>query len=142
VRDIVKIEINAPRGKVAELFADPRRVLEWMEETDYEPISGDHGMPGSTYRLSQRKENMVFIATVVERDLPNRVKLNLDSPKVSVLMTAEFVALSPEKTQLVSDEVFTFKGPAGKAFGFIAGGIIKKVHRKQMDAFKRFAESS
>jgi hypothetical protein len=57
-------------------------------------------------------------------------------------VNVRFVALSSERTRLISEEVFRFKGLFNKVFGFLAQRSIKKAHRRHMEAFKRFAEAS
>jgi len=101
-------------------------------------ISGDRGMPGSKYRFVPKKGNMVFVATVLLRDLPNELKLDLESPSVHVLVTAKFFALTPEKTRFISEEIFTFKGLFYKLFGILAACLVRKAHHKHMNDFKQF----
>ena len=142
MRSVIELEINVPRAKLAELFADPRNNTEWMDDIErYEPLSGAPGMPGSTYRLVPKTGDMVFTATVIARDLPHESGLRLEASNVVVSVTDQFVALSPGKTRLISEEVFSFKGLFNKLFGFLAQGSIKKAHRRHMEAFKRFAEN-
>jgi len=50
LKDVVAIEIDAPREVVAERFADPENNPKWMQDTQYEPIRGEPGTPGSTFR--------------------------------------------------------------------------------------------
>ena len=143
VKSIVELDIHSPRQKVAALFADPENNIEWMDDLDrYEPVSGQPGMPGSKYRLVPKKGKMVFVATVIARDLPDESRLSLDASNVTVSVTGRFVALSPERTHLISEEVFSFKGPVARFFGFFAQAAIRKAHRRHMEAFKRFAEQS
>jgi hypothetical protein len=142
MRDTVGININAPVAKVASLFADPRLSESWMEDTSYEPISGEQGEPGSKYRLTMGKGTMTFTATVVSRDLPREVRLVLDSPKVTVEITATFAAVGFDRTQLTSDEVFTFHGLLSKLLSLVARPGIRKAHRQQMASFARFAETA
>jgi hypothetical protein len=106
-----------------------------------EPISGKAGMPGSQYRLVPKRGNMVFVATVLSRDLPSESRLMLEASNVSVAVRADFRAIAPDRTLLVSEEVFTFKGWVGRIFGFLAQGAIRKAHRTHIEAFKRFAEA-
>ena len=106
----------------------------------YEPVSGQPGAPGSKYRLVPKKGNMVFVATVIANDLPNESRLRLDASNVAVSITAKYVGLSPTKSRLVSEEVFTFKSLVGKIMGLFARGAISKAHRHHMESFKRFAE--
>ena len=106
----------------------------------YEPVSGQPGAPGSTYRLVPKTGDMLFVATVIANDLPNESRLRLEASNVTVSVTAKYVALSPEKSRLVSEEIFTFKSLAGKVTGFFARAAIHKAHRQHMESFKRFAE--
>ena len=140
MKSVIELDINVPQARLAALFADPANTPQWMDDLErYEQISGEPGTPGSTYRLVPKKGDMVFVATVISVALPDEVRLNLDSSSVDVAVTGRFVALSPDTTRLVSEEVFTFKG-AHKLFAFAAEGAIKTAHRKHMDAFKSFAE--
>jgi hypothetical protein len=141
MRDLVTVDIGAPRDRVAALFADPRNNPQWMEDVErYEPLQGNPGMPGSSYRLVPKKGKMVFVATVVERSLPRELRLDLQASNVAVVVKGTLSELSSTSTRLVSEEVFTFKGPFGKAMGLFARGAIRKAHRDHMKAFKRFAE--
>jgi hypothetical protein len=141
MKSIVELDIQVPQERLATLFADPENNMKWMDDLDrYEPVSGQPGLPGSKYRLVPKKGKMVFVATVLSRDLPNESRLSLDASNVAVSITGRFVALSPEKTRLISEEVFSFKGLVSKFFGFFAQGAIRKAHRRHMEAFKRFAE--
>ena len=141
MKSIVNLNIDAPRERVAELFADPRNNTKWMDDIErYEPVSGQPGAPGSKYRLIPKKGDMVFVATVISNDLPRESRLFLDGSNVTVSITAQYVALSPRKSRPVSEEVFTFKNLIGKIMSFFARGAIRKAHRRHMEAFKRFAE--
>jgi hypothetical protein len=142
MKSIVEVEVNVPQAKLAALFVDPRNSTKWMDDLDrYEPISGEPGTPGSKYRLLPRKGNMVFVATVVARALPNEARLSLEGPNVAVSVRGRFLALAPGRTRLISEEEFSFKGPVHRALGFFAHRAIKKAHRRHIEAFKRFAES-
>jgi hypothetical protein len=113
-----------------------------MDDVDrVETISGQLGMPGSKYRLVPKKGKMVFVATVLARNLPSESHLSLEASNVTVSMKGLFGALSSDRTRLTSEEVFSFKGPLSKVFGFLAQGAIRRAHRRHMEAFKRFAEA-
>jgi hypothetical protein len=142
MKSTITIEINLPQARVAELFSNPGHTTRWMHDIErIEVVSGELGMPGSKYRLVPKKGSMVFIATVLGRDLPNQVRLSLDSSNVAVSVTGTFKALSPSKTLLVSQEVFRFTGLISTIFGFLARFIIRKAHRRHIEAFKAFAET-
>ena len=137
----VELDIQAPQAQLAELFADPRNNLQWMDDIErIEPIHGELGQPGSIYRMVPKRGDMVFVATVVRRVLPTQVSLSLNDPRVSVAITDTFRKLSDTTTCLISDEVFTFHGRFGKLVGFMSRRAIRRAHRRHMESFKRFAE--
>jgi len=140
VKDIVEIDIDAPVAKVARLFTNPGNSEKWMDDSRYEALSGDQGAPGSTYRLVSRKGKMTFTATVVARDLPNEAQLVLEAPNVVVRVKGTFAAIGPDKTKLISEEIFSFKGLFNKVFGLLARHSIRSAHRHHMESFKRFVE--
>lgn len=142
MKSVVEVEINAPQQKVAELHADPRNNPKWMHDiARCESVSGEIGMQGSTYRLVPEKGDMIFLATVAERNLPNELKLHLEAEGVSVEVTAKFIALSSEKTKLMSEQVFMFKGQDSISVSPEIENAIKAAHRSHIKGFKRFAES-
>ena len=142
MKSIFETEINIPREKLSELYADPENIIKWMSDIEkYEPISGTPGMPGSKYYLIPKKGNMVFTATVLNRDLPDEIRLNLEASNVDVLVTGKFIALSPDMTKFISQEIFTFKGLFNKMFGFLAQSAIGKAHHKHMKDFIEFAKT-
>jgi hypothetical protein len=142
LKSVVEIDINIPQQKLAELFCDPARSTEWMHDLEkIESIEGTLGKPGSTYRMVPKKGNLVFVAKVISVQLPAEARIFLDSPMVTVAITAKFIALSENTSRLVSEEIFTFKRVFGMFFGFFAQRAIKGAHRKHMESFKRFAES-
>ena len=141
MRSIVVVDIDAPQEEVAALYAEPGNNAKWMDDLErYEPLSGEQGMPGSTYRLIPRHGSMVFTATVVSRNLPDDLRLRLDSSTATVDVHGTLSTLADGRTRLVSEEVFRFKGIWNSAFGLLARRAIRKVHRRHIEAFKRFAE--
>jgi hypothetical protein len=141
MKSVIELDINLPQARMAELFTDPANNTKWMDDIErIEPLSGKLGEPGSTYRLVPKRGKLVFVATVVSRDLPAEAKLSLDAPSVSVSVASRFLKLSEEKTKLVSEQTFRFKGLFNAVFGFLAQSAIRRAHRRHMESFKRFAE--
>src|SRR5919201_1862272 len=88
-KSVVELEINRPQQEVAQLYADPRNSPMWMHDiARYESVSGEPGSPGSTYRLVPKQGDIVFLATVVARNLPDDLRLRLESPQADVEVTA------------------------------------------------------
>lgn len=141
MKSVIELDINAPQAKVAELFSDPNNNPKWMDDLErIEPMKGTLGEPGSVYRLIPKQGDMVFVATVVSQELPERFNLFLDSKSVSVSIADQLLQLSADKTKLISTETFDFKGILNKLFSLFARAAIKRVHRRHMEAFKRYAE--
>ena len=141
MEDVVEIDIDVPQAKLAELYSNPENNTKWMDDVEtYEPLSGEPGMPGSTYRLIPKKGKMIFLATVVAQNLPHELRLSLDAYNVTVSVKGTLVPLSSERTRLISEEEFRFKGLFNRIFGVLAQSAIRKAHRRHMEAFKRFAE--
>ena len=142
MKSIVEVEINRPQKEAAELYADPRNNLKWMHDlARYEPLSGEEGMPGSTYRIVLKEGDLIFVATVVERNLPEQLKLHLQASDVDVDVTGTFSSLSPTRTKLISEEVFTFKEEEEESVSPSVKDNIKATHRHHIEDFKRFAEN-
>ena len=142
MKSIVEVEINMPQREAAELYADPRNNLKWMHDiAGYQPLSGEEGMPGSTYRLVPKEGDMTFVATVVERNLPDELKLHLEASDVHVEVRGTFSSLSPTRTKLISEEVFTFKSGDGETVSRSVKEDIKAAPRQHIEDFKRFAEN-
>jgi len=111
MKSVVELDIDVPQSKLATLFVDPQQNTRWMDDLDrVEIISGPLGMPGSKYRLVPKKGKMVFVATVLVRNLPTESHLSLEASNVTVSVKGIFVALASDRTRLTSEEVFSFKG--------------------------------
>jgi hypothetical protein len=141
MRSVIQLDINAPQPLVSALFMDPANAPKWMHDlARIEFITGESGEPGSTYRMVPKRNDRVFVATVLAKE-PERSQLSLDSPTATVAITATFRKLVDSKTQLVSEEIFRFKGLVATVLGFVAMPAIKRAHRRHIQSFKRFAET-
>ena len=95
MKSIVKLEVAAPLEKVAELLADPANMTKWMDDLErVEPLSGEPGMPGSTFRMVGKAggPQSNFVVTVTARTLPEILGLKLQSPSVDVAIADTFTA--------------------------------------------------
>jgi len=143
MKSIVELVIHAPRPKVAALFAEPRHSPKWMSEIEWvEPVRGDLGETGSAYRLVPTHGRGAFVATVVARRLPDRLKLVFERPDVSVAIEGKFIRISEGETKLISEGTISFKGVFGAVIGLFAQRAIKRAHRSHMERFKELAENS
>jgi hypothetical protein len=142
MKDVVIVSINAPRKKVAALLSDPSKDPNWREDiAKYEPLSGKPGEPGSTYRLIPKRGGFLFTGTVLRRSLPNRLRITLESPTTTVEVRGTLTSLPGDRTQLVSEEVVSFKGVWSKTVGLLTRPSFRKTHRRNIEAFKKLAET-
>ena len=141
MKSVVELDIAAQQSIVADLYMDPANNPEWMEELDrIEPISGDLGEPGSVYRMVPKRDDMVFVATVLAKHPPSETRLSLVAPGTSVSIQVRLHKLAWDRTRFISEETFRFKGLRRTAMGLLAAPAIKRAHRRHMLAFKRFVE--
>jgi hypothetical protein len=141
-KNVVEVDIQVPQARLAGLFADPAKFTRWMHDmARVEPVSGELGMPGSRFRMVPKEGDWVFVATVLERNLPSEVDLDLDAEKLNISTKAFFQPLSADRTRLRHEQVFTFKGFFNKLLGAVARPAMRKAQRRHMEGFKRFAES-
>ena len=142
MKSVVEVEINKPQQESAELYADPRNNLKWMHDiARYEPLNGKEGMPGSSYRLVPKEGDLIFVATVVERNLPDELKLHLEGSDADVDVKGTFRSLSPTRTKLISEEVFTFKDGGDETISPSVKEDIRAAHHRHIEDFKSFAEN-
>ena len=142
MKSVVKLDVEASRDELARLVSDPKSNPKWMDDIRrIEPVSGKLGATGSRYTLVPKDGGAPFVATVVGRDLPNRLRLMLDAPRVSVAVNIQLIKLSASHTRLVSEETFHFGSPISRIYGFLARRAIRRTHRRHMEALKRVAES-
>ncbi len=138
-------EINAPRERVAELAGNPENRKHWMEglESD-EHLSGTPGIPGARSRLVFKtgKVTITMLGTVIVRNLPEELRERFEASNVVTHVTTRFVAVSPHKTQYISEQAFHFKGPFNTLVGWLLQGEFKKQTLRHMENFKRLAEQS
>jgi hypothetical protein len=141
MRSVVEVEIDLPQARIAELHGNPELSTKWMEDIErYEPVAGQPGVAGSQYRLVPKRGSMVFLATVIQRDLPNELRLRLDTKGIEILVTVRFSPLPAGRSRLVSEQTFRFRGMLRRVFGLLGRGSIRRAHRRHIQAFKRFAE--
>lgn len=140
----IEIEINKPIDKVVELFDDPENLDKWMEGLiSFEHISGTAGQVGARSKLKFKmgKREMEMIETVTVRDLPNEFSGTYEANGVFNIVKNKFIALPNNRTKLINEQEFQFKGFM-KFISFLMPGMFKKQSLKYLTAFKNFAEKS
>jgi hypothetical protein len=142
MKSVVELDIKAQQELVADLFMDPSNNPRWMAGVArIEPISGEPGEPGSVYRMVPKRDDRVFVATVLARHPPDETRLTLVAPDTSVSIRVKLHKLAWNRTRIVSEETFQFTGLFGWLTALKARPAIQRAHRQHVEAFKRFAES-
>ena len=142
MKSVVKLDIDASQDELAELIFNPKASPRWMEDVQrIEPLGGKLGMQGSRYRLVPKDAGPGFVATVVSRQPPGKLRLVLDAPRVSVAVSTQLIKLSARRTRLVSEQTFRFNGAFSAVYGFLARRSFRRNHRRHIESLKQVAES-
>lgn len=137
------IEIDRPAEMVAELFANPDHLDQWMDGfQSIEHLSGTPGSQGAksrlTFQTGKRKMEMVETITVI--NLPKELSVTYDTGNVFNTVKNSFEKLSENRTRLVVDTEYHFKGIM-KLITPLMSSAFKKPTRKYLADFKAFAEN-
>ena len=142
MKSIIKCDIAASQDELVELIFDPKASPRWMEDVRrIEPLGGKLGMQGSRYRLVPKDDGPGFVATVIARQPPGKLRLVLDGPKVSVAVCTQLIKLSARRTRVVSEQTFQFNGAFNAVYGFLARRAIRRNHRRHIETLKIVAEN-
>jgi hypothetical protein len=136
--------IRLPRAKVCELFNNPEHWDKWQESlVRYEPIGGTPGSPGAKTKLIHKFGNKTveMVETVELQGLPAEMVCVYEAPSAWNRVVYRFKELSPEKTGWEFETDFNCRGFL-KVLAFFMLGMFKSATKKDMDAFKAFAESA
>lgn len=139
-----EIIIDAPRGKVVELFADPDKVSEWQPGfISMEPISGTPGQDGAKTKMHYKmgKRDVEMIETITSNKLPNEFSGTYEAKGVYNLVSNYFEDLPDGKTKYWTTNEFQMKGFM-KIIAFLFPNAFKKESQKYLVKFKDFVERS
>jgi hypothetical protein len=141
---VTEIEINLPREKVVELFDNQDNMIKWQPGLmSCEPISGNPGEEGAKsilkYRMGDREVEM--IETITKRALPDEISGIYEAKGVWNQAINSFIEINPDKTMWKIESEFVGKGFM-KLMMLFMPGMFKKQTLKDMNNFKKFAETS
>ncbi|MGV9796636.1 SRPBCC family protein [Mycobacterium sp. NPDC003449] len=147
------IEIALPRGKVAQLLADPAHLPEWLRGMVlHEPVSGIHGQLGTKSRVVMRsgKREIECTETITRRDpadlndIPREVVVHFDREVVGAGMSSvvrdRLIEADPETTLWESESEYRFDSLLMRLVGLLMPGAFRKQSQQHMQDFKAFAE--
>lgn len=139
----VHIDIDRPIKEVVEKFDNPNNLKKWMEGfQSIEPISGPPGQVGSKSKIvfQMGKRRMEMQETILTRNLPHELAFVYNVNGMNNIVRNKFESLGENKTRVINDQEFQFKGFM-KVMGWLIPGVFKKQSMKYLVAFKKFVES-
>jgi len=134
--------INKPLETVIAKFTDPEGVKHWMDGLQrIEHVSGKpHEVGARTdFHFRHRNREMKIEETILEQDLPRRIKFGYRSPMGYNEVEIVFDKNADGTVRQTSNNFFVLTG-FKKIMGLLMKGMFKKQSMKYMDAFKRYAE--
>lgn len=135
--------IERPLDEVIQKFKDPDGLKHWMEGLQrVEHISGTPGQKGavSEFHFLHKGKEMVIKETILEENLPERIRFAYVSPMGSNEVEMQFEAISDSSVRQTNHSEFDMQGFM-KLFGFLFKGMFKKQSLTYMNAFKKWVES-
>jgi len=145
-RDTMKqtssVEIELDCKRVSTLFGTPENESDWQASfISREHLEGTPGQPGARALLKHMLgSNEVSITeTIVERDLPDRCRVQYEMRWMSIDAVSHFEGLSNGRTRWTMHTRFACKGFM-KFIAMIMPGVFRKTNLRVMAAFKVYAE--
>ncbi len=140
----LELDINAPRGRVVDLFLDPGNLSAWQPDlVSFEAISGtDPRALGAKSRQVHKmgKREVVMVETITVHDYPERFAATYEADKVWNLVENRFVAQDGGKTRWIVDNTFRCGGVV-RIMAVLFPGMFRKQTMAFMQRFKDFVES-
>ncbi|MFI9610728.1 SRPBCC family protein [Streptomyces sp. NPDC052023] len=149
----VSTEIALPREKVVQLLADPAHLPKWLRGLVlHEPLSGEHGQPGTTSRvvmeMGGRKIECTETITRREpadlREIPATSVVHFDREIVGEGMWSavrdRLTEAGPETTLWESENEYRFSGFLMKLVALAVPRAFRRQSHQHMRDFKAFAE--
>lgn len=138
------VDIDKPREKVAQLFADPKYLTNYQDGfISKELLEGEAGQNGAISKMlyKQGKGQMELTETIVENNLPENFHAHYHHKHMDNTMHSQFIALSDTQTRYISEIEYTaFRGVLPKLMALLVPGLFKKQVQKWLQNFKVFVE--
>lgn len=138
----VHVDIDRPRDEVIAKFDNTDNLFKWQQGLKaFEPVSGEPGQPGAKSRMvfDFKGREMELFETITVRNLPDEFSGYYDAPNVHNTVVTRFEELGPDKTRLISENEFQFKGFM-RIMGWLMKSAFPKQSMKYLTDFKAFVE--
>lgn len=142
----LELEIDAPRGRVIELFLDPDNLQLWQPDlVSVEQIGA--GAPREVGTISKQvhrmgKRELPMIETITVHSPPEKFAATYEAEGVLNLISNRFTETAEGKTHWVLDSHFKFRGLMMKTVALFMPAAFRKQTLTFMQRFKEFAEKS
>ncbi len=137
-------DIDKPRSKVIEIFADPKYLGEFQEGfIRKELVSGIEGQDGSISKMYYKhgKHDMELIETITANRLPDTFEAHYHHIHMDNTMKCSFIALDDHKTRYEYEFEYTrINWFMPKLMAILFPNAYKKPAEKWMNNFKALVE--
>lgn len=140
----VKVEIEAPRPRVIELFDNSENLVKWQPSLlEFEHLTGNPGEKGATSKMRYKmgSKEVTMVETVVKNDFPSSFVATYEAKGVWNEVINTFEETGVGRTSWSMQSEFQCKGIM-RVLSFLMPGVFKKETLKQMNHFKTFVESA
>lgn len=140
------IDINRPKPRVAELFADPNNLKHYQDGFLRKVlISGPAGQDGTVSKLYYQygKKEMELTETITENRLPDSFEAFYYHKHMDNTMKCTFESLDAHSTRYTYDIEYTrINWLMPKLMAILFPSVYRKQVEKWMQQFKEFAEKT
>ena len=140
---VVDTIINKPVEEVVSLFDSTENLKEWLEGLEkFEHLEGNPGDIGAKSQLTFKMgdKDLVMVETIASKDLPGEFTATYEMEGVFNTIKTTFHETGADQTRMSMDSSFEFQSFPMKIMAFFAPFIFKKQTRKNLEAFRAFAE--
>ena len=139
---IQEIEINSDIKSVAKLLSDPNNMINYMDGIEsYNVTKGKINQVGTESEIIalMGDEKLKMKEIVIIANLPLEKKVTYSTDNGLNIVTNKLEKISPNKTKLINEQEFKFKGYM-KIISFFIPSAFKKQSKTMLERFKKFAE--
>lgn len=138
-----EILIKCPIQTVHEKFIDLERRSLWQKGLKSSTLIKGQGLEEGTKNslvFDMGKSQMTMVETILENDLPRRIKASYETKGVLNISDDRFEAVDENTTRYLSIQEFQMNAFMMKLMGFFMSGMFKKQTYETMEDFKAFCE--
>ena len=138
------IDIDQPRNKAVELFADPKNLKQYQDGfVKKKLVSGTEGKDGAVSKMYYKygKRDMELTETITENRLPDSFEASYHHKHMDNTMKCSFVVLKNNRTNYEYEFEYTrINWIMPKLMAILSPSMYRKQGEKWMKQFKEFVE--